>query len=286
MTKNQIAAAVLVMVLWGFNFLAVKETVEYLPPYATVAIRFFIVSLLVVPFVPYPKGRTKALIISALLLGVGHFGVLFYGVSMVDTGLSSILNRSGGIALAVLGVILLGERISKRLWAGILLSMVGVVVLVVDTSQIAVSFSWRTVLGSASIVFSSILWGYATIYMKRTLSDVSTFCQVGWVAFYSVPGCALVSWLTEVHVLQLIAAAPTSAWLGLIYTVVGSSIVAYGIWYELIKRCEVSKLSVYLFLMPVIGMLVGVVFRGDPLTPWRITGSVMILLAMRLSMER
>jgi O-acetylserine/cysteine efflux transporter len=283
MLPLQSLAAIFVMVLWGFNFLAVKETVDYLPPYATVTIRFLVVSLLVVPFTPYPKGHTKALLNSALLLGVGHFGILFYGMGMVDTGLSSILNRSGGIALALLAVVLLGEKISRRLWAGLALSMVGVVILVVDTSQLAVSFSWKTVIGSACIVFSSVLWAYATIYMKKSLAEVSTFGQVGWVALYSVPGCFLVSLFTEPTAYAAIAAAPLSAWLGLAYTVVGSSIVAYGIWYELVKRCEVSKLSLYLFLMPVIGMLAGVLFRGDPLTPWRITGSILILLAMRLS---
>jgi O-acetylserine/cysteine efflux transporter len=119
--------------------------------------------------------------------------------------------------------------------------------------------------------------------MKNSLSNVSTLCQLAWVAIYSVPGCLLLSLVFEVNQLTAIMSAPAGAWMGLGYTVVGSSLAAYGIWYELVKRCEVSKLSAFLFLMPIVGVVIGMLVRGESLSWMKLLGTALILYAMKLS---
>ena len=282
MTNGQIAATIIVMVLWGVNFLAVKETVDYLPPFLAVGIRFAAVGLCLIPFAPYPKGKTKPLINAGLLLGVGHFGLLFFGMRYVEVGVASVVNRIGGVVLAILGVVLLGEIVSLRLWLGLALSMVGVVVLVAENQTLEVSLAATNSYGVAILLVSSSIWSFATVYMKNSLSNVSTLCQLAWVAIYSVPGCLLLSLVFEVNQLSAIMSAPAGAWMGLVYTVVGSSLAAYGIWYELVKRCEVSKLSAFLFLMPIVGVVIGMMVRGESLTWMKLLGTALILYAMKL----
>lgn len=283
MSTPEAFAATLVMVLWGVNFLAVKQTVDYLPPFLSVGMRFAAVAMCLIPWAPYPRGHSKELAVSGFLLGVGHFGLLFLGMQLADVGLTAVINRFGGVLLAVLGVVMLGEVVSIRLWLGLAISMVGVVVLVADNPQVGVSLSTTTALGATILLISSSSWSFATVYMKSRLSKVSTIGQLAWVAFYSVPGCLVCSWLFEANQLGAVRDAPLAAWVGFGYTIIGSSLVAYGLWYELVKRCAVSRLSPFLFLMPLVGVAAGVVFRGEQLTAMRGLGTLLILYAMRLS---
>jgi O-acetylserine/cysteine efflux transporter len=246
--------------------------------------RFGAVAVCLAPFAPYPRGHTRALAISGLLLGVGHFGLLFLGMQFTDVGISSVINRFGGVLLAILGVAVLGEVVSIRLWAGLAISMAGVVVLVADSQQFGASLTSTTALGAVILLISSSSWSLATVYMKAALANVSTVGQLAWVAFYSVPGCLFCSWLFESDQLSALQSAPLAAWIGFSYTVIGSSLVAYGLWYELVKRCPVSRLSPFLFLMPIVGVAAGIVFRGEQLTVMRGFGTLLILFAMRLSL--
>ena len=53
--------------------------------------------------------------------------------------------------------------------------------------------------------------------------------------------------------------------------------------YELVRRCEVSRLSAFLFLMPIVGVVIGMMVRGESLTWMKLLGTALILYAMKLS---
>src|SRR5690606_15147355 len=72
MPSRHVVLALLVMVLWGFNFVAAKWGLEELPPLALTALRFLLVALLLVSFVPRPRGRMGEIAALSVTLGSLH----------------------------------------------------------------------------------------------------------------------------------------------------------------------------------------------------------------------
>lgn len=77
--------------------------------------------------------------------------------------------------------------------------------------------------------------------------------------------------------MDALASAGNSTWIALGYTAVGSSIVAYGLWYWLLRRHPVSHVVPFSLLNPVLGMSMGVVFLGEGITIWKVGGALLTL---------
>src|SRR4051812_12785761 len=114
--------ALLVTAIWGVNFVVIDVGLRDLPPLLLTALRFAVVAVPLVLFVPRPTARLRYVVTYGLVLGVLKFGMLFTAMAAgMPAGLASLLLQAQALISIVLASALLRERPSARQLLGVLL---------------------------------------------------------------------------------------------------------------------------------------------------------------------
>jgi O-acetylserine/cysteine efflux transporter len=257
--RRDLLLTLVVMLLWGFNFPISKIGVTELPPIMMMGLRFSIVALLLCPFMPFPREKLFDLLAIAVLLGGFHFSLMFTGISRVESATASILSQSQVPFAALLGAAFYKDRLTKRLLGGMLLAFVGVA-LVAGEPRFG-SDPWPILM----ILAAAFVWAVANLFFKR-IGDVHPFALSGWMAFFAAPQLFVTSFFLEHGQEAALASADWKAYGALLYNAIVVTIISYGFWYPLVRKYPMSFLMPFTLLVPVIGVLAGVMMLGDRLT--------------------
>ena len=101
--------------------------------------------------------------------------------------------------------------------------------------------------------------------MKR-LADVDGFALNGWMALFATPQLLLASLVLESGQWQAMAAASWQGWGSVVYQALVVVIFGYGLWYGLLRRHSVNQVMPFTLLVPLFGVLSGVMFLGEAVT--------------------
>jgi O-acetylserine/cysteine efflux transporter len=101
--------------------------------------------------------------------------------------------------------------------------------------------------------------------------------MTGWIAFLAVPIVGLSSFVMESHQFYALSQAGWRGWFGILYSAIASSIVAYTLWYGLLKKYNVNLIMPYSLLTPVLSVLMGIVVLGDSLNSFKIIGASLVI---------
>ena len=107
------AEATLVVVIWGLNFVAVKTALATLPPFLLTSLRFAVTALILAPFIRPSRAQLPAIALLGLLLGVGHFGLMFFGVAGMDAATAAIVIELSIPFSAILAWVFFGEVLGR-----------------------------------------------------------------------------------------------------------------------------------------------------------------------------
>src|SRR2546430_12582802 len=99
-----------------------------IPPLMTTGLRFLLVAAVLLPFQRFPRGQVWPLFRVGLVLGVGHFGLLFWALRLVDAGTAAIVIQLQVPLGVVLAALLLRERVTRLQMIGTLVAFVGLIV--------------------------------------------------------------------------------------------------------------------------------------------------------------
>ncbi|MGL5929679.1 MAG: EamA family transporter [Dermatophilaceae bacterium] len=246
--------ATLVAVLWGLNFLAVRVALDAFPPFFLAALRYLLVAVPVVILVPRPKAPWRWLVGYGLGFGVLQFGLLFLAIDLgMPTGLSSVVLQAGAPMVIALGVLLLGERPTRR---GVLGAVVAVAGLCVIGAERAGGGSW---LPFALTLLAALGWALGTLSSRLAQPDSALRFALWMTVVPPVPLLALsaamegpvTGWRAMVDATTTGAAGPLVA-LG--YIVVLGTVVSAALWSSLLKRHPAAVVAPFSMLVPVVGM--------------------------------
>lgn len=265
----------LVVFLWSFNAVAVKLGVQEIPPLLMTTLRFMIVALLVVPFTRIRREQVKLVLCLSFTFGVLHFSMLFLGFSHVDGGTAVLIGQLGTPIATLLAVIFLKERMYPHQAAGLLLSFAGVAIISGGPSIPNVTYLIILLVSAAG-------WGWSNILVK-TGPKIHPVTMLGWSSFFAIPQVALASYLFEDHQWERLTEATWHGWSGVVYSAVGSSLLAYSLWYGLLKKLPVNKVMPYSLLCPVGAIALGYLVMDEALTPDKVIGAAVVIMGVALS---
>ncbi|MGF1606230.1 MAG: DMT family transporter [Rhodothalassiaceae bacterium] len=268
---THLGLVVLITLIWGLNFIAIRYAVAELPPMTTNALRFAMVLAVLLPFLKPVRGRMGRLILTAVMLGVVHFGLVFTGMAVAEDLAPVIVAAQANVPFATLiAVVILGERIGPWRTAGIVLSFAGVLMmgLTPDTFE-----DPRALL----IILASALAYAVVANLMRGLIGMSAFTVQAWVALMAVPGCLLLSIVTEQQQIERIAAASVWAWGSIAYSALLSTILGHGGMTWLLQRHPVTVIAPYLLLMPVFALLGAILIEDERLVALEWVGAATTL---------
>jgi len=263
---------------WAFNVVAMKIGMMELPPLLMLALRFMVVAAVLVPFNPIRLQQVPLLILLAFTFGFIHFALLMLGMRYTDAGSAAVLVQMGTPAAMVLAAIVLKEPLGWRQLCGVGLALLGVMVL---SGSPALS-SWK---GPVLLLISAAGWACTNIIVKRA-SPPPALAMTGWLSLFAIPLAGFSSWLCETDQLTLLMAAGWRGWLGVLYSAFGSSLIAYSLWYWLVKRYPVNQILPWSLLSPALAVVMGGLVLGESLDPVKLSGAALIVGGILLSILR
>ena len=135
------------------------------------------------------------------------------------------------------------------------------------------------------VVFASFMWAVANVMIKK-LGDIDTFQLNGWMALMAAPQLLIMSLIFEPNGFEAVMNASWVAYANLAFTVVMSSIVAYGLWYYLLKTQDVNVVVPWTLLAPVISVMGSFLVFDEPFSLLKIIGGIVVLCGVAVIMLR
>lgn len=269
--------AVLVAVLWGCNFIAIHATLGHFPPLFAAALRFAVIAVPTILFVPWPKVKVRYLIGYGLGFGTGQFAFLFIAMDTgMPTGLASLVLQASAPFTVLLGAVFLRERVTARQLAGISLAVIGMA-----------AIAWQQA-GEAALLpviltlIGALSWAFGNLSSRQAAPDNPLHFTL-WMSV--VPPLPM-------FVISLIAEGPSAQWrslttlntpngwtalLGLTYVVLIGTVVGSGVWTTLMRRNPAGVVAPFSLLVPVVGMSASYFFLNETPTAVEIGAGVVVI---------
>jgi O-acetylserine/cysteine efflux transporter len=258
-----------VMLVWGGNFAVAKTGLAELPPILLVALRFMLVAALLLPWVRVPRGRLGGIALVSFVLGCLHFSLMFTGLSGIDASAAAISIQLQVPFAALLAALVFGERLGWRRPLGMLIAFAGVAV-IAGEPRIAGAY-----LSLGLVIAAALVWAVANVLVKR-LRHVTGTQLNAYMAAFAVPQLLAASLVLEGGQWTALGAADWGVVvLVLIYQAVVVVALGYGLWYALLGRYDVNIAMPFTLLVPLFGVLSGVIFLGEPVTARLLLGGAM-----------
>jgi O-acetylserine/cysteine efflux transporter len=247
--------ALVVAVAWGLNFPATAIALEHFPPFLLAAVRFTLLAVPTLLFVPRPKVPFRWIVLVGSTLGVLQFAFLYLGMAAgMPSGLASLVIQAAAPFTVVLAGVVLRERLTTRQVVGVSVAVAALAVIAVHRAQTA------ALLPVVLVLCGAIGWAMGNVATRRTGPVNPLHLTLWWAVVPPIP-MAVLSLLVEGpeqvgHALGTaftLEALPSD--LGLLYIVVVASLVGYGIWSRLLGKYPSSTVAPFSMLVPVVGVL-------------------------------
>lgn len=271
--------ALLIVAIWGSNFVAVKLALHDLPPLLLCALRFVFVSLPAVFFLRRPAVPVRQLLTYGFSMFGFQFGFLFLGMKLgVSAGLASLVLQFQVFVTLALAAAVLKERISPAQIAGALIAGAGFVVVGAHTGGDV------TIAGLACVLLAAVSWGFANFTSKR-LGRVNPLALVVWGGLVVPVPMAVASVVFEgpAVIVSSLTHVGAAALLSVAYIVYLSTLVAYSLWSWLLARHPATTVTPFALLVPVFGMLSSALLLGEPLPAWKLAAAALVIAGLALN---
>ena len=278
MTPLHFAAALLMVTIWGFNFVVIRWGLNDIPPLLLTLLRFVMAAFPALLFVPRPKAPWRLIAGYGLFAFALQFTYLFAGMAAgMPTGLSSLVIQVQVFFTIALVAILMRDRPRPPQLLGAFVAGAGLVL-------VALHLPAGTVLGFVLVVAAALSWAIANIIVKRVPGD-APLSVVVWGSATAVVPLALATLATEglSRSAQIIGAMSVANWLGIAFQAGPTTLVAFGIWAWLLRQHPASLIAPFTLLVPVVGMTCAVWLLDEPVTWWKLAGAALVLSGLGLN---
>jgi O-acetylserine/cysteine efflux transporter len=246
--------ALVVVVCWGVNFPMTALALDHFPPIFLVALRFALLAVPTLLFVPRPAIPWSRLLMVGVGLGILQFGFLYLGMAAgMPSGLASLVLQASAPATVVIAAIWLRERITRRQAIGIGVAVLALAVIAAHRSQVA------ALLPVVLTLCAAVGWGLGNVAVRRAAAPDPLRLTLWMSVVPPVPMLAL-SLVVEgpERIGDSLAGAFTVAALpsviGLLYVVLVATVLGYGLWTRLLAAYPSSTVAPFSMLVPVVGV--------------------------------
>lgn len=286
--KARWAGIVAVSVIWGSTWLAIKIGLGAMPPFLSAGMRFAIAAGILSALawaggIPPPReARTHAgLLALGFLNFVVNYGVVYWGEQYVSSGLTAVLFATYPLFVLLIAHFSIGaERITARKLAGVALGFAGVGV--IFRSDLAVDDP-RATLAVAVILVSPVASALTSVGIKKWGHDLHPYTLTALpMAYGAVVLTAIGLAVESPRAIEWSAAAIGS----LIYLALFGSVIAFVVYYRLLKVVPVSLLALVSYAFPIVAVALGWLILDEALSGSTLAGAAMVLIGIALATWR
>jgi O-acetylserine/cysteine efflux transporter len=278
MTFSHLAAALLMVTIWGFNFVVIRWGLDSVPPLTLTLLRFILASLPALLIIRPPRAPWRLVVGYGLFAFALQFSLLFGGIAAgMPAGLASLVIQVQAFFTIALVVLTTHERAQAPQLLGGAVAGAGLVL-------VALHLPTSTLLGFALTIGAAVSWAIANVIVKRIPGE-RPLAVVVWAS--AAAAVAMLPIAAVIDGPQQIAATVSrmsaAAWVGVAFQAWPTTLLAFGIWAWLLRRHPAALIAPFTLLVPVVGMTCAVVFLGEPMAWWKLAGAALVLAGLALN---
>lgn len=284
--------ALVVVTLWGLNFVAMKWGLHSFSPFQLGAARYLCAALPLVLLVRAPQVQWRWVLLFGLFQGVGQFGFLFVGLKAgMTAGLASVLLQTQVFFTALFGFALLRERPGRPLLWGLALAGLGLACFAMDHVGSGAGMgaaAATTVAGLLLTLCGAAMWAASNIVARLAQQRSPGYDPLAFVIWSSavpvLPFVAL-SWAFDPDAArwlrwETIAGVPWLGWASVAYLGWAATIVGQGLWTRLLQRYPANRVAPFSLAVPVVGLTAGMLVLDEGVTQWQWAGITLVVAAL------
>ena len=280
--------ALVVVVVWGVNFVVMKWGLRSLTPFQLGALRYMCAAFPLVFFIKPPQVHWRWVVLFGLLQGVGQFGFLFTALKVgMTASLASVILQTQVFFTAVWTWVLLRDKPSRPLVLGMAIAALGLGCLLINELRSG-GTGGTTLVGLALVLCAAVSWACSNVVVRLAQKENARYDPVGFITWSSLmpilPFIGLSAWLDgnarQWLDLQTWRNIPWLAWVSIAYLGWVATIVGYGLWTKLIQRYSANRVAPFSLCVPVIGLTTGMLVLGETVTGWQWAGAALVVMAL------
>lgn len=284
----------IVSLIWGAASPVVKHTLTWFDPWLFLTYRFFISTIIAIPYLyvtqtPFPKKPSDRL----LLLGTSIISAplslfLFFEALSKTSALSgSLITAAGPLFLVLGGVLFFHDRIRKNEKIGIAITILGTLLIVVGPIILNSQMDTLGKLEGNALMLLAVMTDIVGALLSKeamkkginpTLVAQFQFI-VGFVLFMPL----LLFWQSPETIITTLLNAPKEAHLGTLFMAIFSGTIAYTLRNIAIKTIEVSESALFQYLQPLWAAILAVLWLGEPITRSYVLGGAIIAIGVLIA---
>ena len=279
MSPKDLLLALVVIVVWGMNFVVIKVGLEEMPPLLLGALRFLLAAFPAILFIKRPQIPLRWLLAYGLTISFGQFAFLFSAMSLgMPAGLASLVLQSQAFFTLLFAVLLLGERLHRANLFGLLVAAAGLLLIGLQGDRI------MTLAGFALTIGAAVMWALGNI-ITRKLGKVNLVGLVVWGSLIPPLPFLALSWLLEgpQAMESALRGLGLNSILVLIYLAFGATILGYGLWSRLLSRYPASQVAPFSLLVPVVGLSSAALLLDEHLSGLQLLGALLVMCGLLLN---
>ena len=289
---------ILVVFSWGMAWAVGRILALGLPPMTGAWLRYVLTMVLFylwfvgralkgneVNWLPTGRQTWRTLTLIAITGVLGYQVFFMNGMRLTAAGDASLIITFNPIFTVLLAAPMLGQQISRKMFVGLFCGFIGVAVVTGWSPNTDIPFEDR-ILGDLMILLASLNWAMTTNNTKRMMEQrngeqKATTLEI--VVWYSLIGTVLLTPLAAWETWQYGIPEPTlTDWYAIIYLAAISTVLAY-YWFAIgVEKLGATAASSYIFLMPVFGVLGGVILLEENIGWTLLLGFILIVIGVRV----
>ena len=280
LTRNHFLLALLVVAIWGSNFVVIRLALNHLPPLFFATLRFALVFFPLAFFIKRPDVSWANLASYGLLIGVGQFGLMFIAMKgHISPGITSLVMQLQVFVTIGISVFRGSERLRLFQYVALSLAVFGLAIIAYYGGGSA------TPLGLLLTICAAVSWGVANI-VNRAAGKIDMLAYVVWAAMFAILPLFILSLIFEGWQADWVGLQQADAltWAAVLWQSVANTMFGYGVWGWLLARYPAATVTPLALLVPIFGMSSSAFFLGEALPAWKIIAAGLVLAGLAVNL--
>lgn len=278
----------IVYIVWGSTYLAIRISVDTMPPLLASGVRFVGAGLALYGWLAVRHGSafvrvTAREVACAAGVGtalVGANGLVFIAEQSVPSGIAALVISSVPLWVVIMRKIA-GDRVSGAALAGVVVGFSGVAILLLPGE----AQSGGDLFGFTLIMLASLSWATGTFFSPRLLLPANTFVSTAVQMICGGVVMLIASFAAGETDRIDVAAFSTESIVAFAYLVVMGSLVAFSAYVWLLQTAPISKVSTYAYVNPVVATFLGWIILDEVVTATTLVGAALIVASVAVTVR-
>lgn len=286
----KIVSFLILCIIWGTTWLAIKITLEGFPPFTGAAVRFMIAATSLFLIISAKKISFKVtkkdyhiIVVTAFLTYALDYGLIFWGEKYLSAGVTSIFFATFVLFASIwTNFLFRSEKFQWQIFIGLLLGFAGIIIVFLDQLLIT-DFDKMIILASSGIVIGAAGGAMSMVMVKKYLPKMDPFILTFHQLLPGIFFLAVFGLLTEnMQAIHLDKRVIISVfYLGLV-----GSAIAFVMYYKLLKIVSVITISLIVYITPIIALIGDYIIFGEIISLRSVIGMVIIFTGIGLTQNK